>query len=124
MTHLKTKTDAPTVLINQFDQLIALPGRVKRVRELILQLAVQGKLMPQDPTDEPASELLKKIEAEKKRLVKEGKIKPPKPLPPITEDELPFALPSGWAWVRLEQIAIKLGAGSTPLGGKNIYQAN
>jgi restriction endonuclease S subunit len=77
---------------------------VADLRKTILQLAVQGKLVPQDPTDEPASELLKKIEAEKKRLVKVGKIKPPKSLPPITEDEIPFALPSGWEWVRLGDV--------------------
>jgi type I restriction enzyme S subunit len=101
--------DAPALLIDQFDRLMALPGGVKRLRELILQLAVQGKLVPQDPTDEPASALLKQIEAEKERLVREGKIKPPNRLPPVSEDEVPFALPSGWEWVRLGHCTHDLG---------------
>ena len=67
----------------------------------ILQLAVQGKLVAQNPDDEPASELLKRIQAEKTKLVKEGKIKKEKPLPPITDEEIPYELPKGWAWCRM-----------------------
>nr|WP_225085325.1 restriction endonuclease subunit S [Pectobacterium colocasium] len=78
---------------------------IKKLRELILELAVRGKLVPQDPNDEPASELLKRIAAEKAELVKQGKIKKQKPLPEISEDEKPFELPSGWEWVRLGDIA-------------------
>jgi type I restriction enzyme S subunit len=74
---------------------------VKKLRELILELAVRGKLVPQDPNDEPASELLKKIGVGKARLVEEGKIKKQKPLPPIAENEKPFELPNGWAFERL-----------------------
>lgn len=74
---------------------------IKKMRELILELAVRGKLVPQDPNDEPASELLKRIAAEKAELVKQGKIKKQKPLPEISEDEKPFELPEGWEWVRL-----------------------
>ncbi|HDR2394443.1 restriction endonuclease subunit S [Enterobacter kobei] len=74
---------------------------IKKLRELILELAVRGKLVPQDPNDEPASELLKRIAAEKSELVKQGKIKKQKPLPEISEDEKPFELPVGWEWVRL-----------------------
>ncbi|MEY8711470.1 restriction endonuclease subunit S [Mangrovibacter phragmitis] len=74
---------------------------IKKLRELILELAVRGKLVPQDPNDEPASELLKRIAAEKAELVKQGKIKKQKPLPEISEDEKPFELPSRWEWVRL-----------------------
>lgn len=74
---------------------------IKKLRELILELAVRGKLVPQDPNDEPASELLKRIAAEKAELVKQGKIKKQKPLPKISEDEKPFELPGGWEWVRL-----------------------
>ncbi len=97
------------------------PEAVPRLRELILQLAVQGKLVPQDPKDEPASELLKKIKAEKERLVKEGKIKRDKSLAEIEEEEKPFELPSGWEWVRLNALLQKIGAGSTPLGGREVY---
>jgi type I restriction enzyme S subunit len=74
---------------------------IKKLRELILELAVRGKLVPQDPNDEPASELLKRIAAEKADLVKQGKIKKQKPLPEISEEEKPFELPKGWEWVRL-----------------------
>lgn len=78
---------------------------IKKLRELILELAVRGKLVPQDPNDEPASELLKHIAAEKAELVKQGKIKKPKPLPEISEEEKPFELPVGWEWVRLGEIS-------------------
>ena len=71
------------------------------MKKSILQEAVQGKLVPQNPYDEPASVLLKKISEEKKRLIKEGKIKKQKPLPEITEDEIPFDIPESWEWVRL-----------------------
>lgn len=79
---------------------------IKKLRGLILELAVRGKLVPQDPNDEPASELLKRIAAEKAELVKLGKIKKQKPLPEINEDEKPFELPEGWEWVRVGDIAI------------------
>ncbi|MEH8224705.1 restriction endonuclease subunit S [Aeromonas veronii] len=78
---------------------------IKKLRELILELAVRGKLVTQDPNDEPASVLLERIAAEKARLVKEGKIKKPKPLPEITDDEKPFELPDSWCWARLQDIA-------------------
>ena len=61
---------------------------------------MRGKLVPQDPNDEPASVLLEKIAKEKARLIKEGKIKKQKPLPEISEDEKPFELPNGWEWAR------------------------
>ncbi|EJH2659961.1 restriction endonuclease subunit S [Salmonella enterica] len=77
---------------------------IKKLRELILELAVRGKLVPQDPNDEPASELLKRIAAEKAELVKQGKIKKPKPLPEISEEEKPFELPIGWEWIQISEI--------------------
>ena len=83
---------------------------IKKLRELILELAVRGKLVPQDPNDEPASELLKRIAAEKADLVKQGKIKKQKPLPEISEDEKPFELPEGWEWTRLGDI-VKVSSG-------------
>ncbi len=73
------------------------------LKNAILQLAVQGKLVPQDPTDEPASELLKRIMVEKERLIKEGKTKKEKPLASISDDEIPFDIPESWKWVRLGQ---------------------
>lgn len=76
-----------------------------QMKKSILQEAVQGKLVPQDPSDEPASVLLEKIAEEKKKLIKEGKIKKQKKLPPITEDEIPFEIPESWEWVRLGEVA-------------------
>lgn len=74
---------------------------IKKVRELILELAVRGKLVPQDANDEPASALLKRIQAEKAKLIANGRIKKDKSLPLISEDEKPFDLPKGWEWVWL-----------------------
>ena len=74
------------------------------LRKSILQQAVQGKLTARDPSDEPASELLKRIQAEKGKLIAEGKIKKEKPLPPITEDDCPFEIPDEWEWVRLTDV--------------------
>ncbi|MGE3726887.1 MAG: restriction endonuclease subunit S [Candidatus Sericytochromatia bacterium] len=111
----------PELLLTHFETLIDRPEKVTELRKLILQLAVMGKLVPQDANDEPASELLKRIAAEKAALVKEGKLKREKPLPPIDPAEQPFELPQGWVWVRLNNLLSKIGAGSTPLGGKQVY---
>lgn len=75
------------------------------LRQTILQEAVQGKLTNQDSTDEPATELLKRIKAEKEKLAQAGMIKKEKELPPITEDEIPSQLPQGWVWCRLLNIS-------------------
>jgi type I restriction enzyme S subunit len=96
-------------LEQQLALLVTEPEQVKGLRDTILQLAVQGKLVPQDPNDEPASVLLTKIQAEKERLIKAGKIKRQKPLPPITDEEKPFELPKGWEWARWDDIALKIG---------------
>lgn len=78
--------------------------KVAELRQSILQAAVQGKLLPHNPQDKPASELLKRIQQDKAQLVKEGKLKKEKPLPPVSEDEVPFDLPEGWVWCRLGEI--------------------
>lgn len=78
--------------------------KAQDLKNSILQLAIQGKLVPQDASDEPAEVLYAKIQAEKQKLIKEGKIKKDKPLPPITDDEIPFEIPSTWKWVRLSDI--------------------
>lgn len=74
------------------------------LKNSILQQAVQGKLLPQNPDDEPASELLKKIFAERQRLIDEDKIKNLPQLPPISDDEKPFDIPDSWQWVRLGEL--------------------
>ena len=88
------------MLLSNLNLLAEAPNGVARLRELILTLAVQGKLVPQHPKDEPASELLTKIRAEKDRLIAEGKIKRDKPLAEIADEEKPFDLPHGWEWVK------------------------
>ncbi len=87
-----------------FGELYSVKANVAELRKAILQLAVMGRLVPQDPKDPHASELLKEIEAEKQRLVKAGKIKAPKPLPPIKPEDVPYELPQGWTWVRLNTV--------------------
>ncbi|MDQ8184305.1 restriction endonuclease subunit S [Pelagicoccus sp. SDUM812002] len=74
---------------------------IKKLRELILELAVRGLLVPQDPNDEPASELLKRIASVKAKLIKDGEIKKQKKLPRINDSDIPFALPESWEWTRL-----------------------
>ena len=102
------------MLLSNLDVLATAPGGVARLRELILTLAVQGKLVPQDPGDEPASELLKKIRAEKDRLIAEGKIKRDKPLAGITNNEKPFGLPVGWTFCQLGDLLLSIRSGGTP----------
>ena len=78
---------------NNFDLIYSTPENIKQLRQTILQLAVMGKLVPQNPDDEPASVLLAKIKAEKEKLIKEGKIKKSKKLKAIASDEIPYELP-------------------------------
>ncbi len=103
-----------------FSDLYSVMENVAELRKAILQLAMQGKLVPQDPNDQPASELLEEIEAEKQRLVREGKIKKSKPLPEIKSEEIPYELPQGWAWVRLNDFGI-WKSGSTPSRSNSLY---
>jgi type I restriction enzyme S subunit len=91
------------LLTDNLPLLAGAPNGIKKLRELILELAVRGKLVEQDASDEPASELLKRIAAEKERLVAEGKIKKQKPLTEIFEADKPFELPVSWEWCRLAQ---------------------
>ena len=102
-------------ITRNFSDLYSVPKNVAELKKAILQLAVMGKLVPQDPNDQPASELLKEIEAEKKRLIKEGKIKKQEPLPPIKLEEIPYEVPTGWEWVRLNNILdVRDGTHDTP----------
>ncbi|MDP2532741.1 restriction endonuclease subunit S [Photobacterium damselae subsp. piscicida] len=85
---------------NHFETLFTTEESIDQLKQTILQLAVMGKLVPQDPNDEPASVLLERIAEEKAQLIKEKKIKKQKALPPIADDEKPFDLPTGWEWTR------------------------
>ncbi|QEW06709.1 restriction endonuclease subunit S [Nitrincola iocasae] len=99
-------------LADHFDTLFTTDHSIDQLKQTILQLAVMGKLVPQNPNDEPAAVLLEKIAAEKAQMVKEKKIKKQKPLPPIGEDEKPFALPEGWACCRFGSIGEIVGGGT------------
>lgn len=93
-------------ILNHFNTLCTRKEDVQLLRQTILSLAVQGKLVPQDPNDEPASVLLEKIKEEKERLVKEKKIRKQKALPPIEEEEVPCKVPKGWIYSRLGTVGI------------------
>lgn len=81
----------------------------QELKNSILQLAIQGKLVPQRAEEGSAEELYKQIQAEKKKLIKEKKIKKEKPFPEITDDEKPFDIPETWKWVRLGEILSVIG---------------
>lgn len=88
----------------------------KQLTDSILQMAIQGKLVPQDPNDEPASVLLERIREEKRRLVAEGKLKANDIVEkPIEEQDYPYAIPESWEWVRLEDITIYISRGKSPV---------
>ena len=91
-----------------------------KLKQSVLQYAMEGKLVKQNSSDEPASELIKKIENEKAELIKEGKIKKSKKLPAITDDEKPFDIPDSWEWVRLGEIGI-VTSGGTPRKAEKSY---
>ncbi|MDI9072282.1 restriction endonuclease subunit S [Xanthomonas oryzae pv. oryzae] len=107
------------LLTHNLPMLAGAPNGIKKLRELILELAVRGKLVPQDPSDEPASELLKRIAGEKARLVAEGKIKRGKALAKIGAEEKTFELPEQWAWVRLADLASPQAGFAFKSGGFN-----
>ncbi|RWP57994.1 restriction endonuclease subunit S [Mesorhizobium sp.] len=91
-------------LLVHYEQIADAPDAMAMLRRFILDLAVRGKLVPQDASDEPASELLKRIAKEKASLVKEGKAKRQEPLPEVDFDQAPFDLPAGWAWGRFPEL--------------------
>ena len=95
----------------------------KKLKDSILQFAMQGKIVPQNPNDEPASELLQRIKAEKERLIKEGYIKKEKPVAPILEEEILYDIPSSWEWVRLKDLGY-ITSGGTPKTTEQSYWTN
>jgi type I restriction enzyme, S subunit len=109
------------LLEKHFDIAFDALGGVEKLRELILTLAMLGKLVPQDSAEQPASELLKEIETKKLQLAKKKEVKKSISATRIKAEEAPYKLPDGWEWVRLEQIMAKIGSGSTPRGGKSAY---
>ena len=116
-------------LLQHFDRISEAPAAVARLRRFILDLAVRGKLVAQDPADEPAAELLKRIQAEKNQLTQRckgaKKGEGEENLGDLESlEKMPFALPGNWTWSKLAAITTKTGSGSTPRGGQTAYQAS
>ena len=107
-------------LLQHFDRISEAPDAVARLRRFVLDLAVRGKLVAQVAADEPAGELLKRIQEEKARLVKKGEIRRSKPLAPVSGAAIPFALPDGWAWSRLGDLgkSVNNAISDGPFGSK------
>ena len=110
-------------ILENFDTIFKNENSLETLNKVILDLAIRGKLVPQNENDEPAGELLKRIQAEKERLIKEKVIKKEKLLPEITEEEIPFDIPKNWEWIRLGNIG-NWGAGATPLRNKTEFYNN
>jgi type I restriction enzyme S subunit len=96
-------------IAEHFDVLFTTELSIEKLKQTILQLAVMGKLVPQNPSDEPASVLLEKIAEEKAQLIADKKIKKQKPLTAITDEEKPFELPKGWEWIKLGEVSLLKG---------------
>jgi type I restriction enzyme S subunit len=97
------------LLVAHFDRVSDAPDAIARLRRFIMDLAVRGKLVGQDSSDEPTSGLLKRIQAEKDRLVKAGEIRKQRPMLPVEADETPFAAPPGWEWTRIRHVTSDRG---------------
>nr|WP_272922929.1 restriction endonuclease subunit S [Halomonas icarae] len=117
---LTRSTDAAEVAENwariaeHFDTLFTTEASIDKLKQTILQLAVMGRLVEQDPDDEPASVLLERIAEEKALLVKEGKVKKPKAAQTPLAKDLPFQIPSSWKWCRLESLSLHSESGWSP----------
>jgi len=111
-------------ICDNFDLLYDAPETVGEFRKAILQLAVQGKLVRQDANDEPAAVLLEKIRAEKERLVKEGKIRKQKAVPPVEGSDGLFELPESWQWDRFANVTLSSEAGWSPQCEKREREGN
>ncbi len=102
------------------DEILLQIKKLKRLRQQIQQDAIQGKLVPQNPDDEPAGKLLERIKAEKELLVKQKKIKKEKPLPPIKPEEIPFEIPKNWVWCKLGDMACNIEYGTSEKADLNL----
>ncbi|SIN92667.1 restriction endonuclease subunit S [Chitinophaga niabensis] len=108
-------------LSEHFDTLFCTEDSIEQLKQTILQLAIMGRLVKQDSNDEPASQLIERIIEEKGILIEEGKLKKQNILADIKDEEKPYSIPESWSWVRLGNITSKIGSGSTPRGGNNVY---
>jgi type I restriction enzyme S subunit len=103
-------------LLQHYERIADAPDAIGRLRQFVLELAVRGKLVPQDSKDEPATALLKRIAAAKARLgISQDAF-------PLTQEQIPFLLPPGWSWSNIGEVCSKTGSGSTPRGGQAVYK--
>ena len=110
-------------LLAHYDRIADAPDAVPRLRRFILDLAVRGKLVEQDPNDEPASELLKRIAVERARMVKTGQIRKPRDLDLGETVLAPFEIPNRWRWVRLDAIGAIIGGGTPSTANTDNFAA-
>lgn len=110
-----------SMLLEQFDTILDTSASVEKLKELILDMSVKGKLVSQDLDDEPASVLLERIKEEKELLIKEKKIKKQKLLSETKEEEMLYELPKGWKWVRLGDLVLEILGGGTPSKSNPAY---
>jgi len=108
------QTEAWTRVANHFDTLFTTEHSIDQLQQTILELAVMGKLVPQDPNDEPASRLLQRIVEQKAQRMKEGTMGKSQSSPPVVDDEKQFEIPVGWIWTRLDDLALHSEAGWSP----------
>ncbi|WP_135606811.1 restriction endonuclease subunit S [Methanococcoides sp. NM1] len=114
----------PELFFENFELLAESPNGIQKLREMILQMAVQGKLVVQDPDDEPAEVLLERIKAEKERLVKEKKIKKQEELPLLDNEDVPYEIPKNWNWTYLGQIGQIVGGGTPKTNNPDYFSEN
>lgn len=109
---LPTFEESARFYFNHLPRLTTRPEHIHQLRQAILNLAVRGKLVPQDPNDEPASKLIERIQRQKQSLRKAGEIRQQKVCPPIATEEIPFIVPVTWEWTRLSELAGEVTSGS------------
>ena len=107
-------------LLAHYKRIADAPDAVPRLRRFVLDLAVRGKLVDQDPNDEPAAELLKRIAKEKTRLVKAGEIRKPRIIPTLLGQDVPFPLPTNWHWVTVQVTAALAAVKGPPVAADDI----
>jgi type I restriction enzyme S subunit len=112
------------LVLKHFDRIGDAPDAIPRLRRFILDLAVRGKLVVQDPTDEPGTVLLKRMQEQKCRLIRQGVTRQEKPLPTVAPEDIPFTIPTNWGWARIGETSTLITKGSTPTSYGHSYQSS
>jgi type I restriction enzyme S subunit len=112
------------VLLKQFDRISDAPDAIQRLRRFVLDLAVRGKLVEQNPSDEPGTVLLKSMQGQRCRLIRQGTLRQEKPLPTVATEDIPFTIPTNWGWARIGETSTLITKGSTPTSYGHSYQSS